>query len=166
MINKLNNKTGYTLIETVIAMAILAIGIITLQTMQVTAIKGNATANRVTEASAWATDTLEWLFAEPYSDATMSCTDDPMCDRTGDGTGRDTNLDGIDDTGAANAFGLNNDTAATADHNRTNGVYTIYWNIAEGVPVPNNKTVRVIVVSDQQGTERRVVYDYIKADII
>ncbi|WP_319547567.1 prepilin-type N-terminal cleavage/methylation domain-containing protein [Desulfogranum marinum] len=159
---------GFTLIEAVIAMFILTVGILTLQTMQVTAIKGNAHANRITAGSAWATDRMEQLYAAPYSDGSLTCVNDPMCDRTGDGTDQDPDRDGVDSVGADTNFGLDNDTAATADHMAVSpdGVYTIYWNIAEDVPMPNDKTIRVIVVSDQQGKSRRVVYDYIKTDII
>ena len=159
---------GFTLIEVVIAMVILTVGILTLQAMQVTSIKGNVTANRLTNGAVWATDRMEQLYAESYTDVSLTCTNDPMCDRTGDGTDQDPERDGVDDIGADTTFGLNNDTAATADHMvvSPDGVYTIYWNIAEDVPVPNNKTIRVIVTSDQQGKSRRVVYDYIKTDII
>jgi len=44
------------------------------------------------------------------------------------------------------------DAAATADHNRVEGDFTIYWNIAESRPMANMKTVNVIVV-----TPRRVI---------
>ena len=159
---------GFTLIEVVIAMFILTVGILTLQSMQVTSIKGNAHANRITAGAAWATDRMEQLYTTPYTDGSLTCTNDPMCDRTNDGTDQDPDRDGTDDIGADTNYGLNNDTAATADHMvvSPDGVYTIYWNIAEDVPVPNNKTIRVIVTSDQQGKSRRVVYDYIKTDII
>lgn len=163
----LQNENGFTLIEVLIAGVILAIGIFTLQAMQVTAIKGNSHANRITTSSTWGTDQIEQIYALPYRDTSLTCAADLMCDTDGDGTNQDPDLDGIDTEGLDTSFGLN-DTGAAADAtiNTADGIHTIYINVAEDHPIPNNKTIRVIVDSLQFGQNRRVVYNYIKADII
>jgi len=71
MIKTAHRKTdvqGFTLIEVLIAMVILAVGILALIAMHVASIQGNATAKEMTEASALATDKLEELLAGPYKD--------------------------------------------------------------------------------------------------
>ncbi len=167
----IHNTKGFTLIEVLVAMTVLAIGILTLQTMQVTSVKGNAHANRITTSSIWATDWLEQLYIMPYRDTALTCANDRLCDRDGDGTGQDNDMNGLDELvsdGSDTNFGLDDDTQATADHviDPNDGIHTIFVNIATDVPVPNNKTVRVIILSDQMGQTRRVEYTFIKTDII
>ncbi len=170
----LNNTQGFTLIEVIVAMAVLAIGILALQTMQITSIKGNAHANRLTTSSIWASDRLERIHALPYRDMSLTCADDLMCDNNLNGTDQDLDMDGLDTEttapGTDTNFGLDNDTALTADHvitaANTDGVHTIFINIANNHPIRNNKTVRVIVLSEQFGKTRRVEYTFIKTDII
>ncbi|SHO45685.1 prepilin-type N-terminal cleavage/methylation domain-containing protein [Desulfopila aestuarii] len=60
------NEKGFTLIEVLIAIIILAIGIIALAGMQGTSIKGNKHANSITTSSTWAADTVEQIFALDY----------------------------------------------------------------------------------------------------
>lgn len=167
MLLNIKAESGFTLIEVLIALCVLAVGILTLQAMQISSIKGNVTANRISIGAAWATDMMEQIYVKPYRDTTLTCANDPMCDTDSDGTNQDPDRDAIDTVGADLNFGLN-DEGAAADHTAISpdNVYTIYWNIAEDYPIPNNKTVRVIVISNQQGTTRRVVYDYVKTDTI
>ncbi len=171
--DKLNNNKGFTLIESVIATAVLGIGILALQTMQITSIKGNAHANRITTSSILASDRLERIYTAPYRDTTLTCADDLMCDRDGDGTDQDIDMNGIDEVTADDSdtnFGLDDDTALTADHvitaDNIDDIHTIFINIATDHPVRNNKTIRVIVLSNQMGNTRRVEYTYIKDDLI
>lgn len=164
----IHTQNGFTLIEAVIAMAILAIGILTLQTMQVIGIKGTSQANRITVGSTWAADRIEQIQVLDYDDTILN-------DSDGDGTNQDGNEDGVDDDENNNGiveaneqFGLEHDTVATADGNDTSpdNVFTIFWNVAVDQPVKNTKTIRIIVTSNQQGKARRVTFDYVKADII
>lgn len=62
---------GFTLIETMIALMILAIGILGILGMQGTAIKGNAQAKRITEISALASDQVEKLMRLAYDDPAL-----------------------------------------------------------------------------------------------
>jgi type IV pilus assembly protein PilV len=65
-------EEGFTLLEVIVAISILTVGLLGLATMQVTSIKGNFFASRVTEGSAVASDRLEKLFALPYTHADLS----------------------------------------------------------------------------------------------
>ncbi len=66
--SKLRRQEGFTLIEVIVAIAVLAFGLLALATMQTTAIRGNFFASRTTEAGSWAQNKLEELMAESYDD--------------------------------------------------------------------------------------------------
>jgi prepilin-type N-terminal cleavage/methylation domain-containing protein len=62
------NSRGFTLIEVLIAMAIFAIGILAVTTMQMRSINQNASARMQTEATTLAVDWMERLLSLPYED--------------------------------------------------------------------------------------------------
>lgn len=64
--NGKNNQEGFTLIEVLIAMAIFAIGILSLAGLQVTYIGGNASAQMQTEATALGAQVIENLKSLPF----------------------------------------------------------------------------------------------------
>ena len=127
--------------------------------MQVSAVQGNATGNRLTVASTWVADKIEDLLSLPYDH-------NDLLDSDGDGTGQDGNNDGIDDDGGN--FGLDDQNQIppqAADHWRVSpdGAYTILWNVAEDQLTANLKTIRVFVQYNDRGTPKTVVMDYVKA---
>ena len=152
--------SGFTLIEVMVAMVVLIVGILTLYTMQVSAVRGNMHANKLTEASTWNADRLEKMVSLNYNTSPF------LNDVDFDGTGQDADKNGIDDDGGN--FGLDDMTSATADGVTTSpdGRYTLFWNIAVDVPMPNLKTVRVLVQDNTNVLSAPVVFTYIKADII
>jgi type IV pilus assembly protein PilV len=62
-------ERGFTLVEIMITIAILSIGLLAIASMQIRAIEGNASADRLTEATSWGQDKLEELMALPYTQA-------------------------------------------------------------------------------------------------
>lgn len=64
--NAKNNQEGFTLIEVLIAMAIFAIGILSLAGLQVSYIGGNASAQMQTEATALGAQVIENLKSLPF----------------------------------------------------------------------------------------------------
>lgn len=145
-----NNNAGYSLLEVLIALAILAVGILGVATMQVSAIQGNSKGRQVSEATRVAEGLMEVLLARPYADACLQ-------DVSGDG-----------------ASGLGNDWANRDLPNPDPGQpcnavpsvvpkgYRLFWNIAENVPEARSKTIRVFVEGPQV---RTFSLDMIKADI-
>ena len=119
-------EEGYTLIEVMVAMVVFAVGILAAASMQTTAVGGNSVAYDITNTVTVASNQLEYLAALPWDH-------DDLVDTTADG-----------------ATGLEDNTAASADHNRVEGDFTIYWNIADNSPMANMKTVRVIVVTPRR----------------
>ncbi len=65
--NIVGNAKGFTLIEVLMAMVVLAVGTITLYTMQTVSIKGNAKANSISMASNATRDTIENVMNQSYS---------------------------------------------------------------------------------------------------
>jgi type IV pilus assembly protein PilV len=167
-IKSMGNR-GLTLLEVLAAIAILAFGLLAIATMQATSVKGNSQAIGITEAVSLAQDKVEELMRLPYDDPADN--DDPLDDNGGgasNGTNQDPDDDGFDNDGGN--FGLD-DTVdgggnVIADESEVNGRYTIYWNIAVDEPLNNVKTVRIIVVWTERGTQKRAIVDFMKSNII
>jgi prepilin-type N-terminal cleavage/methylation domain-containing protein len=67
---------GFTMIEVMIAMAIFAVGILAVFSMQITAMNQNSAARMQTEATAIAAQQLELLMALPYDNLLLSADED------------------------------------------------------------------------------------------
>lgn len=143
LMKEFSASDGFTLIEVIIALAILTIGILSVNAMQIVSIRGNHTANRLTTAATWATTRAEILFNLDY--------DDPLL------------LD--DGPGGAGLAGLDDATAATADGSdiSPDGEYMIYWNVAEDEPMDNLKTIRVIITRNDLGTPKTLTLNHMKS---
>ena len=149
---------GLTILEVLVAIAILSFGILAIATMQASSIKGNSQAISITEGITLAQSQMEALMRLPYNDANLADTD-------GDGTDANPDANGANDNGGD--YGLNDTGAVDADHNPPDvGRYQIYYNVAVGVPVGNVKTIRVIVLWTDRGAQKKASVDFMKSDII
>ena len=63
-----NRQGGFTLLEVMVAIAILSIGILGVATMQTSAMRANFRGYRLTEATTLAQDRLEFLITQPFAD--------------------------------------------------------------------------------------------------
>jgi type IV pilus modification protein PilV len=130
-----HNEKGFTLLEVIVAISVLTIGLLAVASMQVSAIRGNASAYGMTEATSWATDQLEKLMVLPYEHASLQDTD-------GDGSA-----------------GLEDATEASDDNpnpSPTYGKYKVYWNVAVNDTANDTKTVNVIATWTDHGIQKRV----------
>jgi type IV pilus assembly protein PilV len=148
-----NREKGFTLIEVLIAMTLLVIGILAVASMQIASLGGNSQAIRITEAVTWADDTIETIMSLPYTHADLD----------------DTNGDcaaGLTDPDCVAGLNYTNVGDQLADHGPVvHGGFTVYWNVADGTPLPNIKTIRVIVVrTDKGGQVKRLAVDYLKTN--
>ncbi|MEE9530922.1 MAG: prepilin-type N-terminal cleavage/methylation domain-containing protein [Syntrophobacteria bacterium] len=150
----ISSQEGYTLVEILIAIAILAFGLMAVATMQIAAIKTNAIASGISQGLTLGQATVEELMNLSYNHLELLDTD-------GDGTGQDLDNDGVDDDG--DNFGLDDTTGA--DGSAANGRYTTYWNIAVDEPVISSKTIRVIVTWTEKGRNKRINLDFVKTNL-
>ena len=166
----MTNQAGFTLIESLIAMAIFTIGILGLFGMQTAAIKENLAANNITTGSTWAVDQVEQLINLPYNDPAGQ-----LNDTDGDG------CNGLDD------YVTGTGTSQDADHfilgstiSTTPPFYNVYWNVAQDCVLSNipastlpeedqrPKYIRIIVTRDNgNGIEQQsAIFNYIKQNVI
>ncbi len=64
-------EEGFTLTEAMIAIAIIAIGVMGMYTLQISSINSNSRANRITISTDIATDKIEELMAMSYTDTAL-----------------------------------------------------------------------------------------------
>ena len=123
-----NGDRGFTIIEVLIAMLVLATGILGAAVLQISSIRGNSSALEMNEAGALNGASLEALLAETYTaggltsaqlSAVMGIPAVTLTDSDGDGQA-----------------GLDDNTAATADYTITQGRYTLFVNVWSFTPAP------------------------------
>ncbi len=61
------SERGFTLIEVVISMAVMAIGLLSMYVLQLTSIRGNSTAINITSATNSGANKIEEIFSQDYS---------------------------------------------------------------------------------------------------
>ena len=72
VIKKLKNNEGYTLIELLIAISILSVGLLAVATMQISSIRVNDTARKMTRRATMAQDRLEYIMSLKYTHAVLT----------------------------------------------------------------------------------------------
>ena len=137
--------------------------------MQTTALKGNSKSRQISEASNIAADRIERIMSLPYDSHSNNIDDDgdgytdDWNEQFSDGAGANAGTAGLDDIN--NPDGFNDlDHNGLADDRDGDGIPDVCWNIAEDYPLPNTKTIKVIV--DSPGSARSVEMIYIKMDKI
>jgi len=74
----ISGEKGFTLLEALTALLVLTIGVLSMMTLQTTAISSNYRASTLTRATAVASGQIERLRALPYYDAALSPTGLPI----------------------------------------------------------------------------------------
>lgn len=162
--NVLTDRRGFSLLEVLLGITVFMIGMLGVTALNISSLKSNTFSGNMSEAVTLAGDTIEELMAIEFHDPACPPSD-PECnpnwllsDKDSDGTDQDINENGLDDDHPDDAaaaidgkpnFGLD-DTGGDADHSDPgigkNNIYTVYWNVAVGEPLPERtKTVNVIV---------------------
>jgi type IV pilus assembly protein PilV len=84
--DKSKKEGGYTLIEVLVSLTIFAVGLLAIAGMQVTAIRMNSTAGKLTALSTWGLDKIEELSALSYSDPLLDSAGNPHQEKLGNYT--------------------------------------------------------------------------------
>lgn len=148
--NIYSNNTGFTLLETVIAITILTIGLLGAAAMQINSIKINTRASNLTEATAQGQAQMEAILSWPYDDARLNDGNLVNYNRIGDqliGAGPNILITTIADTA---------DTSTRVDD------YTIYWDVTPDVPAVDSMNVRVDVVWSEATLLKTVSLNFVK----
>jgi type IV pilus assembly protein PilV len=140
---------GFTLIEILIAMAIFAIGILAVGSMQITAVNTNARARNSMTVVTMAKDRAEELTTLPYDHADLVGSADP----------------GTPHTPAASADGIDNDEDGQIDEAGETGQVSIRWNVIDAQPLSGTNSIRVTVVRTVGTNQRCATLDLIKANM-
>lgn len=152
------NQKGFTLIEALVAMVILTIGILTLYTMQISAIRTNSHASHLTTAATWNSDQIERFVGMDIEKDELKDTDNDL-------------IAGIVDSeccqnGNDPAGNIVPACVARADGCALRDGYFVYWNVALNEPMEGARTVQVIVRDSSQTLMAPVVFQYIKNESI
>ncbi len=140
---------GFTLIEVMIGIAIFAIGILAVGSMQISASNKNAGARNYTTVITAAKDRAEELMALPYDDADLNA---------GEHSVSAGNLTQTTD-------GIDNDEDGQIDEAGEAGQVSIIWNVDEDQPLPGTKSVRVTVTRRVGSRQKSSTLDFIKANM-
>lgn len=159
---KIRQMQGFTLIEVMVALVIFALGFTAVITMTTGSVGSNAQARAMSGSAETAAEWVEVLTALPYNDTLLQDTVDPAVG----GVATANSLDRIrNPMPAAGAFlqGFPDPVARPAEYTRQTADrnFTIYWNVAEGTPIPKTKTLMVIVTSTGLGPQKTVVLQHI-----
>jgi hypothetical protein len=122
-------------------MAIFVIGFLAVGSMQIAAVKGNATARIRTEASILAADVIEQLMKSPYDSTAIQ--------------------------GPYNEFNplaAGFHPGATSNNWFSDGIYDVRWEVFGNTPVTDTKTIEVTVRWQKRGKNSEILYSFVAAD--
>ena len=114
----LDNQSGFTLLEVLIAISILTVGLLGVAQMQIMGIRGNYFSGNTTTVLTLAEEKMEDLLGRSYSDTDLTSGNHPDPDNP------------IDETGQAG------------------GIYSRMWTVIDNTPIADTKTVTVNVSWD------------------
>lgn len=139
------NSEGFTLIEVIVALAVLTIGVLAVNAMQTASVRGNATSQRLTLATTWGQDITERIISLPYEEF---------------------NEAGSPYTMAYFAANWKDDDADGAVDNAEEGAdpegYQIRWDVTDDNPINNAKRVDVTVDYASPGGARSINFTCVK----
>jgi prepilin-type N-terminal cleavage/methylation domain-containing protein len=133
-LTELSGNQGFTLIETMIAMTILTIGMLSVAGLQVRSTQGNTSANRSTRGFIWCSDRIEVLKNLPYTDPALTGTPGKQ------GYSLPKTADGID-----------NDYDGQIDEAGEDGDIDLLYTVEDDVVEPNTKKIEVTVTWQSGG---------------
>ncbi|MGD9824793.1 type IV pilus modification protein PilV [Desulfobacter sp.] len=135
-----HNDAGFSLIEVLVALMIFSVGILGVSMMQLWAIRGNSSANRLTEATVFGSDQIEQMLSWDYNDDRLKSTNNNTYTLS-DGSG----------------------TIADGDQADSDNFCHAYWQITDNTPVTDSKTIDVTVFWNLNGDLKSFSLSAVKA---
>ena len=133
----MGNEKGFSLLEVLTGVMIFAFGMLGVAALLVATVRDNSFSGSMSEANLLMASKIDHLLSKSVS---FSIVD--FDDTDGDGLG------GLDDVGA------------DADHSDIgqgqNEKFDVYWNVANDLPVTNNKSIGVVVVWTDRDSPKQV----------
>lgn len=154
-----SSRSGFSLIEMLVAMTIFAIGLLGLCALIISSMRVNSQARLISQGTVAAKSRLEQLLAQDYDHASLQ-------DRDGDA---DPDLGGALGGGLEEAgFDDNAATRGDADYGPVpdNGDLRVYWNVAGDWPVQGSKTIQVIARWRDRGFWKQTSYECVKTNAL
>jgi prepilin-type N-terminal cleavage/methylation domain-containing protein len=160
---KKENQGGFTFLEVVISISILAIGVLAVAKMQTVAVRGVTLANQSMEDTVSGQDIIERVIAARYSDLSIIDLDGNGADGLNDGLDLENNDKGASADYSLDSANGNYYAALNIDTNKE--IFSIYWNVQENFPNTNTKTIRFFIESDTPEGKKVQTYDFIKGKL-
>ena len=129
----ISEESGFSLIEVLIAMVILAVGLLGTAALQISSMRGNSFAGNITEANAYAQEKMEDLLALPYDH-------DDLAD---------------DEPAVA--------TVTTHVHPNPPPGYAITWEVDVDNPIPDTKQITVTASWQERNQAKNSVFTSFKS---
>jgi len=151
------SQQGFTLIEVLIAVAILTIGLLAAGVMQMSALRGNANAKQLFRSAVWSADRFEQLLDRPFNDDWLRPNPPDRPEPIAN-----------DPDPARNRLNFTDEPGRLADHRFVDAAnnLTLFWNVANDYPVRGCTTIRVIVRRFDQGLDttqaREMTMDFVR----
>ena len=137
---------GFTLMEVLIAMAILSVGILGVATLQITSSKSNLSGGTITNNTVTAQARTEFLMSLPYHNTA--------------------NLSAGTHTPGQHEDGIDNNGDGRVDESGETGATVLTYTVDEDTPVVNTKTVTVTVTRDGFSGQKTSTIVYVIPEVI
>ena len=161
-----NNGNGFTIIEVLIAIGILSIGILGMATMQISSIRGNNTAGKLTSNSIWAINRIEKIIALDYDDAELTGsvydhdTDTSLSAHLAANVGVGLHQNPV------SSDGLDNNSDGQIDETGETGAMTMQWQGVDDYPILDSKWIQITVSKGTGLAQKTVSIIYYKINTI
>lgn len=150
----IHNSRGFSVIEVLMGATVFTLGMLGIAAMHIRSINENSFAANMTEATTLATNQMEVLMGYDYD--TSAKPDDDLGDKDGDAAS------GLDDADCGPTGTCTNKADHMASGLGKNNIFSLYWNIAQDVPITNCKTIKIIAKWSVKENQRSINIQGIK----
>ena len=140
------NERGFSLVEVLAGVMIFAFGMLGVAALLTATVRDNSFSGSLGEANLFMANKVDILMGK----ATVNFEDSDLQDITGDALG------GLGYYGCAAGGGCAEEPDFTDLNQGSNGKFTVFWNVAEDIPVIDTKTISVIVTWTDRDSLKKI----------